>query len=288
MNIIRINVDPEVLATNAYGAGALVRIERSATGGGAGYAELGTVAIVAGTMAATYYHTTGASSDWYRTRYCNALNTLQSEYGGEFQAGGPQPYATFNGVKARLGITDTTDDALLETYVSQVNDWLEERLGRPVGPDNGATYVFDGDGTNRLRVVRGVRAVTSLTVAPMTGTTPLTVPAGDIKLVPATGDRMVRHPADWIVLSDIPTGGVNVFGRGYGTVTVVGDFGFASIPDALEDVATTCVVSKYRARGAGGGDNYTLGVDGERTFERFLGYEDKITIRRYAVGPLVA
>ena len=288
MNILRINVDPEVLQTNAYGAGALVRVERSATGGGAGYAELGTVAIVAGQMAVTYYHQTGASTDWYRTRYSNSVNTLQSEYGGEFQAGGPQPYTTFNAVKARLGITDTTDDALLETYVNQVNDWLEERLGRPVGPDNGATYIFDGNGTRRLHVPRGVRAVTSLTVAPATGQTPVTVPAADIKLVPAAGERLPRHPADWIYLSDIPTGGVYYFAPGFGTVTVVGDFGFAAIPDALTDVATTCVVSKYRARGAGGGDNYTLGVDGERTFERYLGYEDKITIRRYAVGPLVA
>jgi len=288
MNILRINVDPEVLATGAYGAGALVRVERSATGGGAGFAELGTVAIVAGQMAATYYDSAGSTTHWYRTRYSNSTNTLASDYGAEFRAGGPQPYATFSGVKARLGITDTTDDTLLEGYVSAVNDWLEERLGRAVGPDNGATYVFDGDGTNRLRVSRGIRAVTSLTVAPMTGGAAATVPAGDIKLVPATGDRGPRQPADWIVLSDIPTGGVYVFGRGYGTVTVVGDFGWAAIPDALEDVATTCVVSKYRARGAGGGDNYTLGVDGERTFERFLGYEDKITIRRYAVGPLVA
>jgi hypothetical protein len=287
MNILRIDVDPEVLATGAYGAGALVSVERSDTGGGAGYSVIGTVAITATDLAATYYDTTGSTTHWYRTRYSNAGGSILSEYGPEFQVGGPLPYATFAAVKARLGVTDTTDDDLLQGYCEQVNSWLEKKLGRRVGPDNSAVYVFDGDGSRRLRIHRGIRKVTTLTVKPMTGGTAASIPAGDIFLDPPSGERAPGEPADWIVLSDIPAGGVWYFGPGFGTVTVTGDFGYESIPDALSDVAITAVIAKYRARGAGGGDNYTLGVDGERTFERFLSYEDKLTVRSYAVGPLV-
>ena len=287
MNILRINVDPEVLATNAYGAGALVRVERSATGGGAGFAELGTVAVVAGQTQVTYYHQTGATSDWYRTRYSDSGNGLQSAYGSEFQAGGPQPYATFGDVKARLGLVDTNDDVLLESIVGQANSALEAMLGRRVGPDNGATYVFNGDGQRRLRVTRGIRAVTSMTVALWTGATPVSVPAGDIFLEPASGDRAPGEPADWIFLSPVPTGGVYTFGYGLNTVSVTGDFGFASIPPALSDVAVNMAVTRWRARGASGGDNAAVGMDGERTFGRTLSYEDRLTVRHYGTGPLV-
>jgi hypothetical protein len=288
MNILRIDIDPEVLATGAFGAGALVRVERSATGGGAGFAEIGTLAVVATDLAATYYDTTGTTTHWYRTRYSDAAGAVLSEYGPEFQVGGPLPYTNYGAVKARLGITDTTDDDILQVLCEQVNQWLEGRLGRRVGPENGVTYTFDGNGLTRLRVIRGIRAVTALTVASTTGATPVAATAADIFLLPPTGDRAPGQPADWIVLSDHPTGSVWYFPVGYGNVRVTGDFGFASIPDDLADIATTCVVSKYRARASAGGDTFTIGVEGERTFERLLSYEDKLTLRRYAVGPLVA
>ena len=257
MNTIRINVDTEALATNNFGAGALVRVERATTQTGV-YAELGTVAVVSGQPTATYYDATGATTNWYRTRYSKAtpINPEDyGEYGNPFQADNDDGYTNVSAVKARLGITDTTDDSLLAAIVGEVNSWLTERLGRPVGPENNATYVFDGNGTSRLDISRGIRTVTALTVAPTTGATPVSVAAADIFLVPSSGERGDGEPARAIVLSDVPTGGVYVFSRGYGTVSVTGDFGYAAVPDALAGVAVSLAVARWRARGSAGGDS---------------------------------
>jgi hypothetical protein len=290
MNIIRINVDTESLATNNFGVGALVRVERSATEAGV-YAELGTVAVVSGQPTATYYDATGATTNWYRTRYSKATPINPQDYGeysNPFQADRDDGYTNVSAVKARLGITDTTDDSLLGAIVGEVNSFITERLGRPVGPEDDVTYVFDGTGTNRLRVTRGIRSVTTLTVASQTGATPVSITAGDIILVPPSGERGDGEPADWIVLSDHPAGGVYIFGAGYGTVSVTGDFGWAAVPEALAGVAVTLAVARWRARGSAGGDAFVTGVDGERTFERLLSWDDKMTLRRYGVGPMVA
>jgi hypothetical protein len=67
--VIRIDVwlpDPAgALATGAFGAGALIRIERSATVGGV-YAEVATLPLVATTLAYTYWDPTGDDTTWYR------------------------------------------------------------------------------------------------------------------------------------------------------------------------------------------------------------------------------
>ncbi len=137
-NVIKIGVPnpDELLATNEYGAGALIRVERSTTGG-TGYSEVGTVALLAAITSYTYSDPTGVDGSWYRTRYSNSGNTSQSSYGPEFQATSVRAdYAMLAPVKLRLGIADTdvTSDAILQSICDQVNGWVESKTGRTLKP----------------------------------------------------------------------------------------------------------------------------------------------------------
>jgi hypothetical protein len=93
--MIRVDIwlpDPaSVLATGAFGAGALVRLERAATVGGV-YAEVTTIAIVATTPQYTYWDATGSASSWYRWRVSNSGGTVLSDYSDPFA--GTSPAAT--------------------------------------------------------------------------------------------------------------------------------------------------------------------------------------------------
>lgn len=137
-NLLKIAVlnPDDLLATNEYGAGALIRVERSATGG-TGYAELGTLTILAAITSYTYSDASGFDGSWYRTRYSNAGNTIQSSYSDERQATSTAPsYAMLGPAKLRLGIadTDTTSDSLIQSFCDQVNDGIESKTGRILRP----------------------------------------------------------------------------------------------------------------------------------------------------------
>lgn len=137
-NVLKIGVPnpDELLAAGAYGAGALIRVERSPTGG-SGYAEIGTTTIVVATTSYAYDDSSGVDGSWYRTRYSNAGNTLQSSYSAEFQASSTVPmYAMLSAAKLRLGIldTDVSADTLLGSLCDQVNGWIESKTGRVLRP----------------------------------------------------------------------------------------------------------------------------------------------------------
>ena len=46
------------------------------------------------------------------------------------------------------------------------------------------------------------------------------------------------------------------------------------------------VVSSYRARGSGGLTSYTVGVEGERTYQRMLTTADIKTLKWYSEAPV--
>lgn len=84
-------------------------------------------------------------------------------------------YATTSAAKTRLGITDTTDDALLGTLCDQVNQWIESFTGRILAPLptfsttlSGAAAV--GDTTVTLASVAGLAVNDALMFGPLSGT----------------------------------------------------------------------------------------------------------------------
>lgn len=163
-------------------------------------------------------------------------------------------YATLAGVKARAGITNTADDALLSTLCAQTNQWIESPLGtgKVLAPIASATYTFDGDGTAILRVPIGVRAVSLLEIATYSGAAYETVPTADYFLRPLPQDRNAPNwPATQIVLSDWPTGTYRVFPRGRSTVRATMTAGWDAIPDDIIALAEIITIRAWQARMGG-------------------------------------
>jgi hypothetical protein len=89
VSILQIPVDnpDELLNTGFLGAGALGRWERSATGGGIGFAEIGTFALVTGTRLYTVYDPSGAVGSFYRVRYSKSDGSAPTPYSPEWVSG---------------------------------------------------------------------------------------------------------------------------------------------------------------------------------------------------------
>ena len=194
-------------------------------------------------------------------------------------------YATKANVKVRLniGTADTTDDDLLDTLCGQVNGWLEDEMGRQVGPIASATYTFDGDGSDVLYVPMGIRTITELTIADSTGGTP--VAETNYVTLPRSQDRRPGWPAFYIQLTDLSA---VRFYRAYGNVAVTMTAGWDAIPDSLVEVAEVAVVRAWHARLSGQTDITGTDETGNPIVSRFISAKDMRTVRRYKVDQLVA
>jgi hypothetical protein len=118
-----------------------IQIERSDTGGGAGYANIGSVTLVTDTLSYTYYDVAGDNGDWYRWYYSNAGNTFPLSanrvYTPEFQPGGLHPdNVDIDEVRAYVRITDPTDnvdDSVLSLAISAASRLIDNATDRQYG-----------------------------------------------------------------------------------------------------------------------------------------------------------
>lgn len=189
-------------------------------------------------------------------------------------------YATRAAVKARLGISNTTDDTLLDSLCDQINQYVETTTGRVLAPIPSATYLFDGDGHGELWLPMGVRAVTLLELAPGTGQTFETVGASDYLLRPLAHDRAPSWPATRILLSDAPTTWSR-FPRGLANVRVTMEAGWAAIPDDVAELAVTAVVRAWHSRQSGQADIVGTDEYGKPIVSRYLSLRDRDTLLAY-------
>lgn len=251
----------DLLNAGAYGAGALIRVQTSATSGGV-YADISgtgstpTIALVAGDRTYTGYDPNGTVTSWYRTRYENVGGTRLSDWSAVFQvAGGSPQLCSVGQVKARLNpsgaVSDTLDDALIAELIEEVSNWIEDYTGRRFTPETAVTYTFDASAGRVLRVPRGIRSITSIGVAsssqPGTGGTYTTGTLADYLLRPLAVDLPSGWPATEVHLSPL-AGTVRWFVEGYNTVTITGNFGFAAVPRSIEAVAIDATVAAYQSR----------------------------------------
>jgi hypothetical protein len=205
-------------------------------------------------------------------------------------------YTTRALVKARLGIgtADTTDDDLLDDIVEQTNDYIESYTWRPIGPNNGGTATFDGyedvhDGGRSLYVRQGIRTITSITVAPSTGSSAVTGTVADFVVLPRTQNRKADWPGFEVRVKDSVTGSVSSFGYGYGDIVIVGDFGWAAIPPAIKEIAEVLAVRTWHGRQAGQNDVVGSEANGEPVVSRYLSRKDKMLLASFRpAGGLVA
>lgn len=134
---IRIPLDDPAGALTAFGAGAVLRLERSATELGA-YAEIATTAVDADTALYTLFDTAGDDTSWYRWRLSNAANSDQSPYAAPFQGeeftedAAPLAYATlddFNLISQQDVSTDGRRAARAQKLLERASRQLDVKLG---------------------------------------------------------------------------------------------------------------------------------------------------------------
>lgn len=196
-------------------------------------------------------------------------------------------YAALAAVKTRMKRTDTADDSFITTLCDQINGWVEspQGAGRPIAPYTG-TFLFDGSSwrfDGRVLVVpRGVRSVTTLKLADATGETLTLIASTDYYLRPVEQDRSPGWPATRIHISDLPAGAfTEADTSGFATTEVVGDFGWAAIPDEIKDLAETAVVRAFSARAGGQSDLIGNDETGQPLVSRFLSGDHRRLIESY-------
>lgn len=199
-------------------------------------------------------------------------------------------YVTRANLKVRMGLgtADTDDDTLLQTICDQVNSYVEfvarRNFDAVAGTASGGTATFDAaedvyDG--QLYVRDGIRAVTSLSVAPSTGEAAVTATVADTIILPRSQARRPGWPGFWVVFKPVVAGSVSSWGSGYGNITMGYDRNFESYPVEIVEVAETTATRAWHGRQAGQAD--VIGTDdtGAPIVSRFLSARDRETLRAF-------
>lgn len=158
--------DPDaLLLTDMFGAGALIRVERSSTGGGAGFTEIGTEAIASGTTLYEHEDATGITGDYYRWRFSNAGGTRLSDYSDEVRAGGDSAYASVADLEELLPDTNVMRDRnfLWDALIAATN-YISDECGR----DFFRHPQVSGTESRILRTVRGDRLIVNAGIVSLT------------------------------------------------------------------------------------------------------------------------
>ena len=198
-------------------------------------------------------------------------------------------YTNLTELKIRLGITDSTDDAQLTSITGYVNQGIESHTGRALASTTMTNALFDGysalENGRLLLFPRGVRSVSSVEVATYTGGTFTTVATSDVFIRPTAQERDPGWPGTELWMTDIPSSSTSVpyFPPGFANIRISGTGGWAAMPDDAINVGYNIAVGIWRGRSAQGGDTFAIGPDGQRTFNRYLSEEDRMTLDRYRI-----
>jgi hypothetical protein len=199
-------------------------------------------------------------------------------------------YVTSANLKVRLGIgtADTTDDTLLGNICNQVNSYVEfiarRNFDAVAGTAAGGTATFDAsedvyDG--QLYVHDGIRAVTSLSVAPGTGDAAVTATVADLIILPRSQARRPGWPGFWVVFKPVVTGLVSDWGVGYANIVMGYDRNFASYPLEIVEVAEVAAARAWSGRQGGQEDISGTDESGAPLIRRYFSAEDKKTLREF-------
>lgn len=298
-NSIAVTVEQpdQVLNAGLYGAGAVVRLQWSATEAGA-YADVSgtgstpTIPVVTLVRSYTGYDPLGTVSTFYRTRYENSGATRLSDWSTPFQVAeeGSGLLCSLWDVKQALGITatDTTEDENILEFIREVSAEIQDYTGRRFArnPSSGtATFLLEvtSDGQT-LYVPQGIAALTTLEVAtssqPETGGTYTTVTAADVFLRPYSTSRSYGWPATSIQIAD--TSG-SQFYTGQNTVRIVGALGWDKVPANIAAIARRAVIGGFLGKGSGAANQAIVGPSGQMLVLRGIGPEDQRVLDRFRI-----
>ena len=164
-------------------------------------------------------------------------------------------------VKARIfpaGVTDVVDDTVIGELIDQVSSFIQNYTGRRFIAETAATYVFDTQAGTVLRIPRGIRTVTSMSVSlahqPDTAGVYTAIPAADIVLYPKAEAVIDTWPFQEVRISRAATGTIRSFANAQNGATITGNFGWTALPPDIVAVAIDAAVAAYasRANGASG------------------------------------
>lgn len=190
-------------------------------------------------------------------------------------------------VKARLEVTDATDDTLIGELIDELTDWLQDVTHRKLVPEVAATYVVDTGPGSVIEVRRGIRTVTALGIAttdqPDAGGVYTAVSLTDVLLRPSPIDRKPGWPATRILIRNPSIGRLAAALNG---ATITGDWGFATVPPVIQGVALDAIVTAYTSKRGGASD--VIGGDGIQIYPwaKYFskGSPQRATVDRYRAG----
>jgi hypothetical protein len=188
-------------------------------------------------------------------------------------------------VKARVGVTDTTDDVLISELIDEVTDWIQQYVGRRIVPISSATYIRDTSYGYSFYFPQGIRTVSALSVAtsnqPPTGGTYTVVPATDYKLYPEA--PMQGWPATELRLLRAAVGSIRSFRDAENGLTITCTSGFTATPPDMASVAIDAVVAAYTNRQDGASGVIGADVMAVTPWSEFFsrGSPQRGTIERY-------
>lgn len=231
-----------LLGTDAFGAGALVRLERAATEDGV-YAEIDTSPLVADTFQYTHWDPSGTETHWYRWRVSNALSTAQTAYSDPFQGDDladpslPGLYASVDDVVAGYDQRITNNKLLarihdkLRVATQEIIDLLGFDFFRH--PQSGTeTRLFAGNGRTRICIHSGLvpGSVSLVEVRDSLDSTWESLAATDWLV-----DQPSKpgHPLHHLSLSGL--GNWSRYPAGDQLVRVTGAFGWPAVPESVRE-----------------------------------------------------
>jgi hypothetical protein len=247
--------DPaSLLLAGSFGAGALIRLERS-DDVGATWTEKTTIAILATQAQYTWWDGTGIATSLYRYRVSNAGNTTDSDYSAAFVGSSPtdtvSPLAyadlgdvtdLFNTAVSGASPTDARKLARFESLALTATDELIREAGgrdyfrHPASGD--AIWYQDGDGTPILHVHKGLVSLTTLELSYDFGISYLVIDSQFYELRGADPHKVEIVPGEpYFHIRLKPWGPYPLFLRGASTVRCTGVQGWPSIPRALREGA---------------------------------------------------
>lgn len=258
--------DPdEILNAGAYGAGALLRLQSSASEGGAfadvaGTGSTPTTTVITGTRLYTGYDPAGIVSTWYRVRVENAGGTRTGDWCAAFQVAGEddgQICSLYDVVQRLTGTVAANDKELLAEFIRDATTDIEgycERWFVP-RPLSGTTTVLLTPTSSgySVRFPKGIRSVTSIGYAttdqPDSGGSYTAITASNVVLWPPVHERNPLFPAA-TELRLVSTSGA-LFYPVLNGVQVTGALGCATVPSSIAGIGANVVIRRYQARGSG-------------------------------------
>jgi len=119
------------------------------------------------------------------------------------------------------------DDSLLEALIAICSKTVDAYVGYPFVQETGITLYMDGDGNNRLAPQKRILSITSISTIDQA----VTYNNSDLKI---TGDvrRRILNSAE-------------SFEDGVDNIVIVGDFGWATVPEDVQDAVALLCNSTY-------------------------------------------